>query len=254
MTLLNEADALAVGTSDADAVYLGADQVWPSGFDPLSIAGLAVWLKASDLALADGANVSTWPNPGSLADAAAVGGFEPKYRAAVNGGPAVEFINEGASVADVLNLPDLSALTAGMVFVVIKTRADPPGSDDSTGLWRLGTSGLNTHFPYTDSIILDGTGTTARKTVGNPATPLTQFNVYDVRTASGSWEARLNGTSLFSTATNTVGFSATPRIGQSNGTYFLDGWIKEFLIYNSALSSGDATAVRDYLKARHGTP
>jgi hypothetical protein len=66
MPVLNDADALSLGTQAVAAVYAGANKVWPSGWSPDALPGLTVWLDASQLALADGATVSPWPN---LADA-----------------------------------------------------------------------------------------------------------------------------------------------------------------------------------------
>lgn len=63
MPLLNEADALYVGDQPVIKVYAGDVQVWPSaGWSPADLAGLAIWLDASQLALANGAYVDTWPN------------------------------------------------------------------------------------------------------------------------------------------------------------------------------------------------
>ena len=62
MPLLNTADAVYLGATPADAVYLGAEKVWPSGFDPAALAGLTIWLDASQFGLADGAYVDSWPD------------------------------------------------------------------------------------------------------------------------------------------------------------------------------------------------
>jgi len=62
MTLLNDADKIYLGATEADAVYLGATKIWPSVFDPTSIAGLTMWLDASTLSAAPGAMISAWPD------------------------------------------------------------------------------------------------------------------------------------------------------------------------------------------------
>jgi hypothetical protein len=60
MTLLNAADALAVGTAQASAAYLGDEQVW-SSFSPLDLSPV-VWLDAADATTitASSGAVSQW--------------------------------------------------------------------------------------------------------------------------------------------------------------------------------------------------
>jgi hypothetical protein len=62
-------------------------------FSPSDLSGLAVWLDASQLGLADGADVSPWPNPGSGPDGAIVGSPAPKVNAggSPSGLPVVRF-------------------------------------------------------------------------------------------------------------------------------------------------------------------
>jgi hypothetical protein len=63
-------NALFLGSSAISRAYMGSTQVWPAVFSPIQLAGLSVWLDASQLVLADGAAVSPWPN---LANAAQPG-------------------------------------------------------------------------------------------------------------------------------------------------------------------------------------
>jgi hypothetical protein len=77
MTTINEADKLRLGTEVVDRVYAGDVLVWEppvSAFAPDDLAGLVVWLDASQLGLADGAAVNPWPN---RADAAKPGVMVP---------------------------------------------------------------------------------------------------------------------------------------------------------------------------------
>lgn len=153
---------------------------------------------------------------------------------------------------DTFDGPDLSGLTNGHAFIVVKIDTDPPAAGGFTGLWTFGTNLDNTHFPYTDGNIYDGFATTVRKTVGNPGPSLTSWRIYEVRSAAGDWEALLDGISLFSTATNTVGFRAAPKLGSDGGEgVFLDGRWAYFAIF-PALTSGEAAAMRSWLQARFG--
>lgn len=102
MTLLNTADKIYLGAQPADAVYLGATLVWspaPTGpFSPDDIAGLSVWLDASQLGLADGAAVTSWPNLGSGPSPTIVVGTPSLTMKtnALSGRPAVRFAANGS--------------------------------------------------------------------------------------------------------------------------------------------------------------
>jgi hypothetical protein len=65
MTNLIQADRLYIGSNQATAVYVGSTKVWPA-FKPNDLAGLAFWLDASTLNLADGASVTSWNNNGNI--------------------------------------------------------------------------------------------------------------------------------------------------------------------------------------------
>ncbi len=61
-----------------------------------------------------------------------------------------------------LGLPDMSALTEAEVFIVIKTVACPNANADRTGIWSTAAD-FSTHFPYTDTHLYEGWGSTARR-------------------------------------------------------------------------------------------
>ena len=66
----------------------------PPPFDPSTITGCKLWLKADSLALSDGAAVSTWPDSSGLSNDAtqATAGNKPIYKTSiVNGKPVVRF-------------------------------------------------------------------------------------------------------------------------------------------------------------------
>jgi hypothetical protein len=86
------------GTSVASAGIM-ASGVQAAGItSPIEIAGLRVWLDASQLGLADGAGVATWPDlSGNNLHPALVGVGAPVYRAAISpkGLPVVRFTPTG---------------------------------------------------------------------------------------------------------------------------------------------------------------
>jgi hypothetical protein len=231
----------------------GAGPELATVFTPSSIGGLTAWLKADagTSTTTDGVGIATWSDQsGSANDATqATGAAQPLYKTAIqNGLPIVRFDKVQSRF---FGMPTLAALTAGTVFIVVATATDP-GSGDNTGLWKLGTSG-DMFFPFTDGIVYDDCGSTVRKTTVNPTPALTAFHVYEVSSAAGAWTNWLDGAQLFTTATNTVAFSATPTLGKTAAQFF-SGDIGELLIYNSALSAGNRQSVEAYLKAKWGTP
>lgn len=77
MTLLKDATRLYLGVQPVGAVYSGAAKAWPLAFDPHSLGGLTVWLDASQLALADGAAISPWPDLSGAGNHGTITGTPP---------------------------------------------------------------------------------------------------------------------------------------------------------------------------------
>ena len=240
-------------------VALGARAFLPTG-----IAGLQLWLDANDAATLfqdaaktipadDGDVVGAWADKsGNGLDATqTTTAAKPTLQFnIVNGKPVIRF--DGTD--DGLDAGDFSSLTGGEAFIVVKVDADPPPNNFKTGLWDFGASVAATHFPFNvDSTIYDTFGTTARKTTVNPATTLTQFNIYNVTSIANEWTSRLNNTELFTTAINTAGYSATAHLGiSSTASAILDGDIAEMILYNAKLIDANRALVNNYLSKKSG--
>lgn len=226
-----------------------------TSFDPLSISGCVLWLDSSDTATlfkTDGTTqavlndeLGKWGDKSGNARHATQN-TATRYPYLRSDG--IEFTAQWFDIAS-----SLSALTAATVFIVVKIDSDPPGGGGASGLWALGNS-PTTHFPYIDGTIYDDFGSSARKTTVNPATDLTGWNNYSVTTASGEWTSRLNGTQLYTTASNTVAWNGGHLLGKSGSAIFLDGKIREFLIYDSALNSTNRGLVETYLRSKWTLP
>lgn len=231
---------------------------------PDSISGLAQWLKAddglfTDTALttpvsSDGDAVAGWQDKSGNGRhmTQATSGNRPLYKTGIlNSLPVVRF--DGAN--DVLAGANLSALSAAEVFIVVKTgQADPPASGAGTGLWHYGTDSQATHFPYSDGNVYDNFGTNSRKGVGNPTPSLASFRLYSVVTKSGGWTARIDGTQVFTTASNTVGFRSSCELGSglSGAGPAFSGDVAELILYGTELSGGDRDIVESYIAAKFG--
>src|SRR5687768_4048276 len=237
---------------------LGPLPARPPAFTPHEVAGLKLWLKADAVTgLADGDPVSAWADAsGAGNNATGSGAARPSFRTGVlAGGPVLRF----DGVDDRLALPNLLAGAPGATALfVCKVAADPPALAQRAGppLGNFGNNGsVADHYPYTDGVIYHDFGSTARKTVGDPAPSLASWHVAAFRSAAGDWRAWLNGSLLFSTATNTVGFGAAPLLGVAegvNGPYSFEGDLAEIVVYDAAVSDDDLGRVERYLGAKYG--
>ena len=225
-----------------------------AGFLPSDLADLELWLDANDALtlILNGADVSQWLDKSiNLRHATQSTAADQPFLevAGQNGKDVIAF--DGT---EFLNVPDLSSLTGGDIFFVVKTDLDPNPNSFLTGLSHFGSDASITHFPFTNSSIFDQFGTTSRKAVGNPSTPLDQWNIYNAISVAGEWTARLAGSQIFTTGTNTVGFTATPFIGRDATNVFLTGKIAEIILYSSKLTTVDRARVEAYLDAKWNFP
>lgn len=175
----------------------------------------------------------------------ATSGAKPIYKSDPIGvGPVVLF-----EIDDFLNWADgiFSGLTEGEVFFVLAKVEDVPPGDFYTGIWNLGTGADGSHYPFTDGNIYEAFGTTARKTFARPADDMSELHLYNVVSKAGEYTVRFNGTVIYTTATNTVGFPGTlARLGRSKADdYFLRAYVKEVLMFDAAKT----TTRRDEIEA-----
>jgi hypothetical protein len=222
---------------------------------PSSITGLILWLDASSESGSDGSTIVANDRSGSGNNAITTGA-DPTLQT-VSGIRVYRF--NGTSQYAKFNNSLVSGLTVAEVFVLVKIAVDAPIDANQTGLWEFGGDATRTHFPYIDGVIYDQFGTSARKTTVNPTPSLSgAFRVYNVISAAGEWTSNLDGSQLFTTATNTVAFTtSTPLLGTGNSDgvlghdgYHLTGDIKQLTLFNRKLTTSERTSVTNYLLAR----
>lgn len=227
-----------------------------SGVPYYSLVSGLVWGFAADQmpVVADSTAVGSVPDlAGGSPATQASGTLQPLYRTGqINGLPALQF--DGTD--DYIELPNVfGSLTAAEVFLVVKLDADPPPVDTKTGFWRLQniTSDPQAlHVPFTDGTIYDGFGSTTRKTTVNPTLSMASWRVYQVASASGAWTSFMDGTQIYTTATNTVGFrTADLWLGRSYTIYYFDGVMAEILIYDHVLNSTERGIIKTALAAKY---
>jgi hypothetical protein len=247
---------LYLGTQVIDRAYMGSVKVW-EGWTPKSVSGLKIWLDASQLALADGAAVSPWPN---LAVGGAVGTMvgTPVPKISTNklkGQRLVRFtVSEGrlritGSGCNLdFTLAYISRMLGNAGRIVCAAYPDP---NFLIGWWN---GFMDVGYSSTGAFFLpDG-----RKAWDSEGTP-SPWILYSGDSQASPWAPRMfrNGV-LMST-----GGPGTPGINDGwgvSGTFNISGYhsadstetcdceIAEVILYNRKISDSDRQAVENYLR------
>lgn len=217
-------------------------------FLPSDLADIWEWWEPSRGGFADNDDIATLAGevaPGAGHDFTAGATVEPVYKENILNGLGVARFNGTTEFMDAV---DPSALTAAHLFMVIKVVTEDTGG----GVWQFGTSGSTNHYAFTDGNVYDGSCSTTRRTVGDPApTVLTNWVVVEVVSISGEWTYKLDGTQKFTTGTNTVGINTSCKIGVSH-TLEKACDIAGVYLFSAKLGAPDRTSMVDYLNDRFG--
>lgn len=134
-------------------------------------------------------------------------------------------------------IPNLQGQTFGEVFCSLKSYTDN-NIAGTANFWNFGTSAQGNNYPYLE-LINDDFGSTTRRTYDAAVEVLTNWNVYNVRSAANDWQLKINGVSRILEAVNTVAFPADSHIRLGvTGSY---GFAGEMFIFNTPPTSGDRT-------------
>lgn len=215
-------------------------------------ANLLLWLKGDDLSGSDGSNIAAWNDASGNARnfTQATEADKPNLEVAeLNGLNVVRFTRSNTEFLTGASLSGVA--TAGSLFQVVKAVTDPGGGGDG-GPSHFGSHTTTNHYTFTDGSIYNGDMSTARKTVGNPTPNTTAWNISGVTSASADWKYYLNGTQIFTTATNTVGFSTSPELGRTNGVTVWDGFMAEVVLVSGVISQANREKVEGYLAHKWG--
>ena len=207
-------------------------------FVPTDIASLEFWLDAANR----GSTFETWDDvSGNANHFSKVDGSFPLFSGGICTFNAVSNHR--------VQGPSFAALTEGEIFWRVKVNNDPPAGANQSGISSLGTDvAARNHYPLNGSgVVYHGFGSDTRKTCGDPATDLATWHTLNIHSASNDWALKIDGSVLFSTATNTVAFTATPKIGISDNTYDFDGQVKAICMFNAKLSPGDRASMESYM-------
>lgn len=232
------------------------------------LTGLRVELDPKDVTL-NGSLVTQFNNTNGVGGACAQA--TPANQATFNASdpnfsnqPSVAF--SGTSIAGgakYYTLPDLSSLTQGEVFVVLKCDYSFPGpamppSSAYTGLWTIDNAGGGSSiYNGAPSSVSESFGSTARVSFGPTGLNVNVPHIYNVRSASGSYVAYQSmapsGGLIYSSASNTVGFRAVPSFGRNNnGNGFFNGQLAYLAITDQVQTAAARAQMLNYLANRFG--
>lgn len=261
-------------------------------FTPTSVTGLAAWWDASDastlydatsggsLVAVDGA-VARWNDKSGNARHAtqATSGNRPLRKAAVQNGLGILRF-DGTDFFDSADFADLTTGNAVTIFAVVKSSA---ATLNQTIVAKFGKSDvddgntadgwlLRLNHAATNSLLFAGNTDESGGASGSLASSglaSDTFSVLSVRASAGAISAAAmtrNNSALTSSATTTAAETLTDNtygvaIGALRYTFnysanqylqFFNGDIAELLIYTTALSASDRTAVNQYLMTKWG--
>lgn len=244
---------------------LGFQKTSNTGFSPSNLSGLELWLEADFGTYSDtgttpttnGGNVKQWNDrSGNGRHVVAPAGRIPTLNTTGGGNSKPAIVFEGVTLRPYFDVPNfMTSFTAGEVFVVTKLNNDPPGSNAQAGLDKTGSTANVPLYPQTGTgVIADSFGSDTRKnSAGNPAPGiLTNFHIYNRISISGEWTSNLNGTQLYNTGTNTVGWNTAPRIGgDTTAGSYLDGIMCAWILFSRKLSTAERTSMKNYLATKY---
>lgn len=220
-------------------------------FTPTDISGLQLWLQNGVGITSSGspAAIDAWADSSPRAlNTTANTGAKPYL---VDGGGEWE----GDSDADALQVSSATTVNQFHIFFVVAADEHSTNNllakDSSTNFLRIGQGGSNTlHRMKANSSTIDWNATRPILTDGTKQ--LLEYEANDSDRVNNA-HLRINGdlevTTNHDTDTNAFQFSF---VGASTaaGTSSFDGKIYEVLVYNKALSSAEATDVRNYLNGK----
>jgi hypothetical protein len=200
----------------------------------------------------NGSAVSEWRSKvNSYAVSQATAVSQPAYQTSQkNGKNAIKFDGiKGVGGADFLSGTDVSSLFSSAATFVCAFR---PNND--TGSW----CGAATNTPPNPFWRFSGDGFTyeslfrsSRANGVNIGMPTNADAVYAVISSSANYRLFMNNV-VRSTQAAAYSAGTVFRLGSSNDSVALDGWIYEVVAYNVALSTAELTRVHEYLRTKWG--
>lgn len=140
--------------------------------------------------------------------------------------------------------PNIAGMTA--IDMHVRMKNDP--SYNNGGVLYFGTDGgLNDHHPYSNQYYY-AVGSTSQKSCGTSVVSPTNWHTSYWRSAPNDWAFFMNETLVHATASNTVGFPTTPKLGLSlTSPYY--GWMRKMALFNVLQNADQRAIIRTWMQA-----
>ena len=229
--------------------YALNEQSTASSINPASYTSLVLWFKADSFSLATNTAISSWTDLSSYGNTAtqATSGKQPTYQTGIFGSmPGIRFTSASSQLMTLNTQLTLVNLTALVVFEAIS-----PSSVSVLGSATAGL-GLNIAFNGVNNIyIADGNGNHQSNTFSTALSAAKMGTGIKQGSAMSFYEnSTSQGTSTGASSAFTVG-----EIGATQTSFYLNGWIAEIAVFNTALASTDVSSLyTSYFKPRWSLP
>lgn len=265
LDLQSTTDAMSlnkVTSAQAEIISPSDPGVDPEVDVPAQIGGQRVWLRADEFdgVLTNGQtiNATGWADKSGngndgYVDTATHVNAAPVYNTGVENGESGIHFNTTIAQKDHVRIPKavFAGLTSAEVWCVIKNDASSPvGSQD--GIWTWNSAVTESRHPRkSNAHYVEDFGTTVSKesslTLLNP----NFVHVHGVSSAPSAFNIWLGDFNVYSTGTNTVGFSdADPFIGLSQLVTFA-GYFLELIVFNRTLTTSERSQLNTYAVDRY---
>jgi hypothetical protein len=236
-------------------------------FNPNSIPGLQLWLKADAGVTLSGSNVTAWADQSGNGRNATPNDptDKPLFNASdKNGNPTISLTSMSDYVERVFTISSNPLGASGSTAFSVQYVEDVCGDSDDNGpiFGNFGATGngVQTHYPYgPDCYVYDAFATTSRKEgLTSPTTISDAWSIYSVHSTNGEWKDYVNGALMHSDSDNTYdnsigGGDTTLYIGKQtgDGNYSFKGKIAEVIVYNLVLTTPERQQVEAYLNSKY---
>lgn len=173
--------------------------------------------------------------------------------------PSVLFSGTSSEAGSWYTLPDLSELTAGEAFIVLKCDYSypdaVPASTSYMGLWQLGTAEQESLYNDELGRVLESFGSSALHQYQATGVRIDQVHIYNVR-ADADWHAgsqsMVPGGIVHATTENAVAFPAAPVFGRSSASAYFNGRLGYLAITDRRQTPEARAEMLCYLANRFG--
>jgi hypothetical protein len=214
----------------------------------------SLWLDAADASTItlNSTTVSQWNDKSgnSRNFSQATAGNQPTYQASgINSKPSVAFTGSNDNFMTASSVLS-SGSTAGSIFWVQTTEADPGSNANNLGCLipnTWGGDGPDNHITWNDGNIYFSGFSTTRFTVGNPSVSFTAPRILHHQSTNGSVAFYIDGSSFFTSASNTFSNPAsTKRIG-GTVSYRFTGQVAELIVLSNIPTTTERQLIEGYL-------